>query len=213
MGHTDTFPKPFRAALKWRRDWRFRKIISLVRTRPQMCVLDIGCGTDGRSFSDQADSTWQITGVDVHEPGLISHSHPKFSYRRLSAVDLSAFADLSFDLVISVGMLEHITDERDFRSVCREILRVSRQYVVVVPFKWAWIEPHYAFPFFGALPHSLQVWLIRRFNLSGHKSRIDYFVNNFRWRSNSDYLKAFPGSRIHLLPLGDTIAIVGGSVP
>jgi SAM-dependent methyltransferase len=209
MGHTDKYPKTFRAMLKWRRDWRFRTIIDLVRTAPGMSVLDIGCGTDGRSFSDQADPTWRITGVDLHEPGLISHSHPNFRYRKLSAVDLGEFTDMSFDLVISVGMLEHITDEAAFHSVCREIQRLSRQYVVVVPFKWAWVEPHYAFPFFGALPHSVQVWLIRSLDLSGHKDRIDYFENNFRWRSNAEYLKVFPGSRIHLLPLGDTIAIVG----
>jgi ubiquinone/menaquinone biosynthesis C-methylase UbiE len=181
---------------------------SLVTTWPGMTIIDVGCGTDGRSYSNFADPEWKITGIDIHESGMVAHSHPNFVYQRCSAIDLSRFGDKSFDLAVSVGMIEHIVDKNDYERASAEIQRVATQYIVVAPYKWAWIEPHYAFPFFGALPQSIQIGLIRMFNLSGHRNRIDYFLKNFTWRSNSQYRNDFKGSEVRILPVLDTIAIV-----
>lgn len=198
--YTDRLPAPIRWALRKRRAFRFDAMLRGVRTWPGMSVLDVGCGIDGRSFSDHADPSWHITGLDVHPPELVKHAHSRFTYHRGNAADLSDFSDQSFDLVVSIGMLEHIVEPEAYRGVCAEMQRVGRQYLVLVPWKWAWIEPHYGFPFFGALPHGAQRWLIRTLNLCGHREHLDYFEKNFAWRSNAQYRMDFPGAKIKLLP-------------
>ena len=70
------------------------------------------------------------------------------------------------------------------------------------------IEPTYRFPFFGALPKAAQRAHIRLFNWSGRRHHLDYFEENFIWRSNREYLQAFQGTKIYFMPTLETIAIV-----
>lgn len=204
---TDNFPNWVRKILAVRRNGRYRHMIGGVKTWPSMSVIDIGCGRDGRSFADYADKSWYITGIDLFPPKEVDQSHPRFQYHEMSADNLSSFSEQSFDLAVSVGMLEHIVDPDLYLNTCNEIQRVAKQYLVIVPYKWAWIEPHYGVPFFGAMPKRCQRFLISTFNLSGHGKHLDYFENHFRWRSNSEYRKDFPGSCIRFMPTFETIAI------
>lgn len=116
-----------------------------------------------------------------------------------------------FDLAVSVGMLEHVTDESVFRRVVSELRRVAKQYIVVVPYRYCWIEPHYGVPFFPILPYSVKVAVVKALNLSNHRAAVsedpEYINKHFRWLSNARYREAFPDSTIHLLPTLDTIAI------
>jgi ubiquinone/menaquinone biosynthesis C-methylase UbiE len=204
--NTLKMPAAVRSLLRKRRYLRYRSMMRGISTHEGMKILDVGCGIDGRSFEDFADQSWDITGIDLNPPERVRHSHPNFTYRQMDATAIP-FADKSFDLVVSVGMLEHVTDAEAYRKVREEIQRVGKQYIVVVPFKWAWVEPHYGVPFFGALPQSLQIALIRAFNLSGHRNRIDYFLDTFRWRTNAEYRRDFPGAEVRVLPLGDMLGI------
>lgn len=92
---------------------------------------------------------------------------------------------------------------------------MARQYVLVVPYRYAWIEPPYCVPFFPVLPRRLQNWLIRAFDLHGHRARVhedpDYLDRRTRWRSNAEHRAAFPGSRTRLTPTRETLAIVKAS--
>ena len=203
---TDDLPSPIRRLLSARRLSRTKAMLRRVTTWPGMSIIDIGCGKDGRSFSDYADESWNIVGIDLHNS--VSHRHKGFKYYKGNAADLSNFRDGEFDLAVSIGMLEHVTDPITYEKVCSEIRRVAKQYVVIVPYRYAWIEPHYRFPFFGALPKAIQRALIRLFNLSGHRHHLGYFEDNFIWRSNREYLQAFQGSRIYFMPTLETIAIV-----
>ncbi len=126
--------------------------------------------------------------------------------------DLSAFGDGEFDLAISLGLLEHLPDPVAFAATASEIQRVARQYALVVPYRYAWIEPHYLVPFFPVLPRRLQNALIRVFDLGGHRALVrddpDFVGRRVRWRSNAEYRAAFPGSRTCLTPTRETVAIV-----
>ena len=201
-------PQFVRRALRWRREDRMRRILAAVNTWPGMKVIDVGCNTHGRGFSDYADPSWQITGIDLHQPHEVSNAHPNFTYFQMNACDMSAFADKSFDLVVSIGMLEHIVSEADYRAACSELQRVGKQYAILVPYKWAWIEPHYGVPFFGGLPKRVQIALIKMFDLSQQRDGIDFFLQNFCWRSNAQYLRDFPGARIKFMPTLETVVIV-----
>ena len=182
-----------------------------------MSVIDLGCGSEGRSTTALAPLTWKIVGLDRLPAASVAHRHPGFTYERGDATDLSAFGDRTFDLAISVGLLEHLTEPEAFAAAASEIQRVARQYALVVPYRYAWIEPHYFVPFFPILPRRVQNGLVRLFNLHGHAARVradpTFIERHVTWRSNAEYRAAFAGSRTLLTPTKETVAIVRSSRP
>ncbi|NQZ09070.1 MAG: class I SAM-dependent methyltransferase [Algicola sp.] len=209
--NTDKLPFIIRKLLNFRRKGRVNFMLSKIITKDKMNIIDIGCGIDGRSFDAHVPADWKITGVDILPVERVQHQHPNFTYLKQDAQDLSRFNNNEFDLAVSIGMLEHITEENAFKSVVSEIRRVSKQYIVVVPYKYCWIEPHYGIPFFPLLPYSVKLALIKAFNLSDHRKAVsldpDYINKHFRWLSNAQYREEFPDSTIYLLPTLETIAI------
>jgi ubiquinone/menaquinone biosynthesis C-methylase UbiE len=177
-----------------------------------MQVIDIGCGHDGRSFDDYVPVNWKITGVDILPVERVHHQNPNFTYLQQDASELSRFKDEEFDLAVSIGMLEHITQELSFKRIASEICRVARQYIVVVPYKYCLVEPHYGVPFFPLLPYAIKLVLVKAFNLSNHRDVVkkdpNYIRKNFRWLSNSEYRAEFKDATIHVVPTFDVIAIV-----
>lgn len=212
---SDAWPRPLRLFLAARRRARFRFLLSQVRTWDGMRVLDLGCGGEGRSTSALAPHSWNIVGVDRSPPRHVAYRHPRFTYVQADATDLSAFGDKEFDLAISVGLLEHVTEPAAFAAAASEIQRVARQYALIVPFRYAWIEPHYFVPLFPVLPRGVRNGLIRLLNLHGHAARVRadpaYVDRRVSWRSNAVYRAAFPGARTVLTPTKETVAIVMSS--
>jgi hypothetical protein len=210
--NTLKFPRFAQNILAKRRKARARFMLSKVNTRDRMRVIDIGCGIDGRSFEEHIPEDWQITGIDVLPEENIKHTHPNFTYVRQDAQDLSRFEDRSFDLAVSVGMLEHVTDRRAFRKLVAETRRVAKQYVFIVPYKYCWIEPHYGVPFFPLFPRSLQNAMIKTLNLSGHSKAVrddpNFLDRQVMWLSNEEYRREFEDCTIFLTPTKETIAIV-----
>lgn len=209
--NTTKLPSTIQKILAARRKWRVDFILSKVTTQDDMKIVDIGCGVDGRSFDDYIPRNWEITGIDILPTERVKHKHPNFTYEKQNAQDLSHYEDNTFDLAVSIGMLEHITEETIFNNIVSEIARVAKQYIVVVPYKYCWVEPHYGIPFFPLFPYPAKQFIVKVLNLSNHrKALIDdpEFINkNFRWLSNTEYHKKFPDSKIHLLPTLETIAI------
>lgn len=84
--------------------------------------LEIGSGSQGIA----PFVPFKITGVDTHFNGEI---HPNLNAIRHSGVTLP-FTDRSFDIVLSVDMLEHIMPVERL-SVIREMLRTARSKVII----------------------------------------------------------------------------------
>lgn len=213
--NTTILPPFIQKALAYRRKRRVDFILSKVITKDNMKIIDIGCGIDSRSFEAYIPANWKITGVDILPVERIQHQHPNFTYLKHDAQNLSYFKDHEFDLAVSIGMLEHITEEKAFKSIVSEIRRVAKQYIVVVPYKYCWIEPHYGLPFFPLYPDLIKTLLVKTLNLSNHRESVrhdpDYINKNFRWLSNAEYRVVFPDSKIYLLPTLETIAITKSS--
>lgn len=209
MANTLSFPGWVQGVLRARRAARLRRFLAPLNLPDPPSVVDVGCGIDGRSFSDHVPGSWNIVGVDLEPVELVRQEHPNFRFVHASACELP-FGDKQFDLAVSIGMLEHILGD-DYLRAAREMQRVARSWVVMVPWRWAPIEPHYAFPLFGALPRPAQEWLIRHVLYRDRADDfVDYHRNNFAWRSMAQYRRDFPGSRIVMSPTFDTMAIVGG---
>jgi SAM-dependent methyltransferase len=195
-----------------RRQRRAERLLELVELGDRPRVLDVGCGTSGRSFEDHVPHDWSIVGVDLYDPAEVQHTHPKFEYRRQDASDLSNFADGHFDLVVSIGMMEHICEPSVLSKMASEIDRIGRQYVIVVPWRYAWLEPHFKFPFFQLFPYEAQNLLVRAFDLHrlGDTVRRDptFIRRQYQWLTSSEWAHIWPHSRVVVLPSLETIAIV-----
>jgi SAM-dependent methyltransferase len=186
--------------------------MSKININENMNVLDVGCGKDGRSVSDYAPLDWSITGIDILAPAKVHHKHPKFRYVMCDASNLSQFDSDSFDVCICVGMFEHIVHVETYMAIASEIQRVGRQYIIIAPYKYCLIEPHYGIPFFPLLPYGLKLSIIKAINLSDQRHVIaansNYVKDNYIWHSNSEYLSIFPSSHVYILPTLDTIAVI-----
>lgn len=127
----------FATTLKRRRMKNILKMAGL----PETCcsVLEIGCanGKDVVQFLKDKRK-YELTGLDLKDDAICQEN---FRFVKGDAQTLP-FADKSFDLVVSVGLLEHIEPVEKLCRVIREIDRVGKSYVCVVPSISSLIEPH-----------------------------------------------------------------------
>lgn len=195
-----------------RRENRARFMLSKVDTFPGMRVLDIGCGRDGKSLENFLPPDYHITGIDLHDENETRMAHPNFTYLRQDARDMSRFKDKEFDLAISVGMMEHICNRSDLEKMASEIARVAQQYIIVVPWRYAWLEPHFMLPFFPLYPSCLQVWLTRALNLNSFRGGVlknpDAIKEGYQWLTNRQWEAVYPGAKAHICPTLETVALV-----
>lgn len=79
-----------------------------------------------------------MTGVDIRDVTL---DFPNVSFVKADASDLP-FEHDEFDVALSIGVFEHIQPIETLAEAVREISRVARSYVVVVPSISTRLEPH-----------------------------------------------------------------------
>lgn len=90
-------------------------------------ILDVGCG-DGKVTNILKNfNRFEITGVDLSNEAL---AHCNFNTTLADSVCLP-FADSTFDLVLTMDMLEHLDDISEVLAF-KELFRVARNYVIVV---------------------------------------------------------------------------------
>ena len=207
--------KPIQGVLGSRRRRRADFFLSKVSVAPGMSILDVGCGPDGRSLEDFLPDDYRIVGIDIIPGDTVETDHPNFTYYEQDASDLSRFGDKEFDLAFSIGMMEHICDHSLLTRMASGIDRVAEQYVIMVPWRWAWIEPHFKLPFFQFYPRPLQNALTRAFNLHGLRRNVtedpQYIAEHYQWLPSREWERIFAGSRVHVCPTLETIAIVRSS--
>ncbi len=130
---------------------RFNKIISLAelpKGRPAR-ILEVGCsnGMDFIRFTDGINA--QIWAADIL-PCEIGRENVHFVQADAESLP---FPDKFFDLVVSVGLLEHIEPMEKLCRVIAEFDRVGRHQVSVVPSAATVLEPHSAELFFPLRIH------------------------------------------------------------
>ena len=102
-------------------------------------ILDIGCssGADFLQFFKDFNGL-SLTGIDIR-PQNIQQSNVTFLQTDAEA---TPFQDKSFDLAVSIGVLEHIEPIEKLSKVITEIDRISKAYVIIVPNISTFFEPH-----------------------------------------------------------------------
>ena len=106
-------------------------------------ILEVGCanGMDVLQFLTDKDN-YELFGVDIIDSKI---PFENFTFVQADANSLP-FDDNYFDLVISVGLLEHIEPMEKLSACIKEIARVGKAYAVVIPSASSLIEPHTVSP-------------------------------------------------------------------
>jgi len=132
------------------------------------------------------------TGVDTIPP---------FYYYLGDAREMKQFASNEFDVVFSNSVIEHVGSFKDQMKMATEIQRVGKFYFLQTPNKYFPLEPHFLFPFFQFLPHSLQLSLLMNFNMGWMKkasySEAKELANSIRLLSKKELLTLFPNASLY----------------
>ena len=124
--------------LKERRAQRLMELVPRPEGRP-LRVLEVGCGNGKDLMQFLSDgSQYQIWGVDVKYQGF---TQDNFTFCEADGADMP-FPDKYFDVVVTVGVLEHIEPMEKLCAMIKEMDRVGEHLVSVVPCISTFLEPH-----------------------------------------------------------------------
>ena len=99
-------------------------------------VLDLGSG-EGFGASILADTAEEVVGVDVDERTVdharLNWARPHVSFQLGSALDLSAFADGSFDAVVAFEIIEHLNEQERMLAEIWRVLSSDGVLIISTP--------------------------------------------------------------------------------
>jgi SAM-dependent methyltransferase len=121
---------------------RAERLLHFVRLEGKQDFLEVGCGSGAVSNYIAAKYSLNVTGTDIDLDQILSAQHnngnlPNIRFLEADATNLP-FQDNDFDLVLSFGVMHHISNWLD---AMREITRVLRKdgyfiYLDLVYPKW-----------------------------------------------------------------------------
>jgi 2-polyprenyl-3-methyl-5-hydroxy-6-metoxy-1,4-benzoquinol methylase len=118
-GYLDPRDEVYEQPLRWAAFTRICPIESGLR------VLDIGCGVGNWSVRMAAQGAW-VTGVDISARMIsMAKPHARVEYRVAAAHELDC-PDRHFDLMVSVTVLQHITDTEELKHALRNLHRMLK---------------------------------------------------------------------------------------
>ncbi len=171
---------------------RYEKIRHLAGLKPTHKILNVGCG-EGLSL-EAFNKKNKIVGLDIFAKPKIFQKN--FSYVQGDAAKMSFFKDKEFDLVVCIGMVEHILPFKKLKRVAREIQRVGKGYVIVVPHFYTPLEPHYQLPFWQHYPKGLKSFLIKHFSIGYFKKNSQGKFTKLNYFKKKKWYSLFPSSTI-----------------
>ena len=120
VGYSDGGQFEYEDRLRWA---AFRRICPV---RSGMRVLDLGCGV-GRWSVRLANLGCQVVGTDISPLFVeMAQPHPMVEYKVMTAQNLDLPAQ-SFDLALSVTVLQHVMDDGDLQRSIANLARVLKR--------------------------------------------------------------------------------------
>lgn len=194
LANTDA-PNSFANKLRTR---RFRQFEALIAHIPKpLHILDVG-GTnqywERRGWAGQTD-VW-ITTLNLASE---EQRHKNIQPLTGNAINLSQFADRSFDLVFSNSVIEHLFTFTNQRRMALEVQRVGKAIWIQTPNFWFPIEPHFHVPGWQWMPVGLRVAMLRRYTCGWHGPCTDpvrarELVEEVRLLTAKELRAIFPGA-------------------
>jgi ubiquinone/menaquinone biosynthesis C-methylase UbiE len=147
-------------------------------------LLDAGCGS-GRWSLRLADSGWVVTGADITEALIaLAPAAPNVTYITGSIQELK-LPTASFDAVLSITVLQHITDDGAFEAALDNLTRMLRPGGRIAVLEYAPLQV------LGAMPANIRArsraeW-VRAFRSRGYTKRAETGV---RFLGHGPYMLA-----------------------
>jgi hypothetical protein len=151
----------------------FKPIVDQVLADKGTCrILDLG-GTPNYWEEFGADLDWDRVNVCALNVTHSETTHSGITAMVGDARDVSGFHDLSFDIVHSNSVIEHVGRWHDMASMAREVRRLAPRYFVQTPYFWFPIEPHARFPLLHWMPESWRYRILLKRTCGFWKQRPD----------------------------------------
>ena len=121
--------------------------VTLRLIKQGMKVLDWGCGNGHFSYFLSRQNI-DTTGFSFHTVPIILEHEPLFHFAQGDSHEPATlpFADSTFDIVFSIGVLEHVyetggSEERSLQEIRRVLKSGSRFLCFHFPNRFQWVEP------------------------------------------------------------------------
>jgi ubiquinone/menaquinone biosynthesis C-methylase UbiE len=180
---------------------RFKHFAEFIKDTPRpLTILDVGGTADfWKQMGLEDKSEYQVTILNLEEPLAKQLSNLKFIQG--DASDLSQFGNISFDVVFSNSVIEHIPSKVLRQKMADEITRVGKKYFVQTPSFYFPFEPHFLFPCFQYFPARLQLWLLQHFSMGwfkkcSSKAEASELLRNNSLLKESEFRSYFSNCRI-----------------
>ena len=149
-------------AFRKRRFMLFLPLLDQVLANQDSCrILDIGGELDYWTNVEGMLGERRIH-VTLLNLAPFAVSDARFAFVTGDARDLGQFADMSFDVVHSNSVIEHVGRWEDMGAMTREVRRLAPIYFVQTPYFWFPIEPHNSTAFFHWMPEPVRVSMLMR---------------------------------------------------
>lgn len=185
--------KPHNLANRFRqrRMERFVELVGPLKTRVR--ILDIG-GT--AEYWRALPTLYNASNVEITivNLGAKAFDESNLRVRCGNACSLPEFENMSFDVVHSNSVIEHVGPWEAMQSMAREVRRLAPKYFVQTPNKWFPIEPHYKLPLVQFLPEVARARVVRKLRryYGSKESDILKGVRNTRLLSAGQMRDLFP---------------------
>jgi hypothetical protein len=156
--HTESPTNRFRL----RRFALVKDLITRQLQEKQSCrIIDIG-GEPAYWEIFGADLDWDRIQVLLVNLTVFETSHRGIVSIAGDARDLGQFGDLSFDIVHSNSVIEHVGRWPDMVMMAKEVRRLAPRYFVQTPYFWFPMEPHARTLFLHWMPESWRYRLLMK---------------------------------------------------
>jgi SAM-dependent methyltransferase len=115
-------------------DFELRRAFLSHDLRPDLRVLDLGCG-EGRFTAEIAAAGASGVGAEVAQAAIdrARARHPELEFERVEIDGELPFADGAFDLVWASEVIEHVSDTARWLSEVRRVLRPGGVLLITTP--------------------------------------------------------------------------------
>lgn len=148
------------------RQWRVLEYVDGLKLKPASDVLDAGCGP-GALVEALASRGFRVQAMDAAE-GMIRQARARIAAGTYACpvefkqgdIEKLPYADASFDLVLSTGVIEYLKDDRTVLAEFRRVLRPGGHLILPVTNVWSpanWMDV-------VVEPLKRQAWFNRPFN-------------------------------------------------
>lgn len=117
--HKTLYVKPYRRDRF--SDPQMKQIMHTLNPKETDSILDLGCGV-GDYTKALGEYTKHVIGIDLS----VSEAEKKYPTINFRAHDLNTplpFEDDSFDMLVSINLIEHLQDEKRFLNECIRVLK------------------------------------------------------------------------------------------